>query len=126
VEAEYGVYKLEAAIGFIEAKLGKPLSHPPLPVSFARLRVPVGARTKSLAEATVAEVRAATSTLTKRGTKRPKSAAHAALEGALRKVPSLADVGVHERDGVVSFQRVPVAALRHFVSALTHAAARLK
>ncbi len=126
-EVIYGIYKLDAAIGFIEAKLGHPLAHPPLPVAFARLRIPVGgARTKRLEHATIAEINAATTKLTTRGRKPTKSAAHAAFEKALSAISSLDGVHVHERNGFVTFQKVPVAAIHHFVGALTHAAARLR
>jgi hypothetical protein len=125
-EVSYGIYKLDAAIGFIEAKLGHPLAHPPLPVAFDKLRIPVGAKKKSLEHATITEINAATSKLTARGRKRTKSTAHAAFEKAIARVTSLEGVHVHERDGFVSFQRIPVAAIHHFLGALTHAAAKMR
>ena len=39
-EAKYGVTKLDAALSFIEAKIGAPLAHPPLPIAFDKLRFP--------------------------------------------------------------------------------------
>jgi len=64
-EQTYGVAKLDAALGYIEAKLGKPLAHPPLPVSLDRLRIPTAeGASKSLESATFAELVAATGKLT--------------------------------------------------------------
>jgi hypothetical protein len=38
-EETYGVSKLDAALAYVEAKLGHPLEHPPLPVHLSRLRI---------------------------------------------------------------------------------------
>jgi hypothetical protein len=113
------VNKLDAALGYIEAKLGKPLAHPPLPVSLDRLRIPTAeGGTKSLESATVAEIAAATGKLTSASRKKPKTPARAALEKALEAISSLAGVRVSESQGAVSFGAVPLAALARFASAL--------
>ncbi|HEX7602096.1 MAG TPA: hypothetical protein VF316_10840, partial [Polyangiaceae bacterium] len=117
-EQAYGVAKVDAALGYIEAKLGKPLAHPPLPVALDRLRIPAASGTKSLGTATVAEISAATSKLTVASRKRPKTPARAAIEKALEGISSLADVKVSETHGAVSFGAVPLAALVRFASAL--------
>ena len=97
-----------------------PLEHPPLPVSFDRLRVDG----KSLANASVREINAATAKLTSAGRKKPKTPEHTALVAALAKVASLRDVVVRERQGLVTFERVPLAALGHFVRAIASAKVR--
>ena len=124
-EELYGVSKLEAAIAFVKAKLGTLPAHPPLPVAFNRLRIPVKTGTKALADASVAEIRAATSALLGKGSKRPRSAAHGAITKSLGAVASLRDVATTERDGFLTFQRVPVAAFEHFIRALGKAHAQL-
>ena len=109
-EQAYGTAKLDAALGYIEAKLGKPLAHPPLPVSLDRLRIPTSeGGTKSLESATVAEIAAATGKLTSASRKKPKTPARAALEKALGGISSLAGVRVSESGGAVSFGGVPLA-----------------
>lgn len=113
-EERYGLQRLDAALGFIEAKIGKSLEHPPLPVAFDKLRVPVGDGTKLVADATVAEITAATRKLTSASRKKPASAARSAVEKALAAIASLANVRVHERNGIVSFEGVPLAALAKF------------
>lgn len=116
-EETYGVSKLDAAIGYVEAKLGHAVAHPPLPVAFAKLRFDG----KPLEQASVQEINAATSKLTSAGRKKPKTPAHSAIVAALGKVASLKGVVVRERQGLVTFERVPLAALRHFVRALSGA-----
>lgn len=124
-EQLHGVSKLEVAIAFVKAKLGSLPEHPPLPVAFDRLRIPVKSGTKSLADASVAEIRAATSALLGTTKKRPRSAAHGAITRSLESVASLRDVATTERDGLLTFHRVPVAALEHFIRALGKAHAQL-
>jgi hypothetical protein len=120
-EARYGTTKLDAAIAFVEAKLGKPLEHPPLPVALDRLRIPVKGGSKSVGDATVAEIAAATSKLTASSRKRPATPARAALLAQLKKAASLRGVTVHEHAGLLSFTGVPVSAIHHFIGALTKA-----
>lgn len=120
-EQRHGVSKLDAALGFIESKLGRALVHPPLPVAFERLRIPVGKTTKRLEEATVAEINAATSKLTASWRKRPQTLAQSSLAASLARVESLRSVTVHERRGLVTFQNVPLAAMGRFASALGRA-----
>ena len=118
-EQTYGVAKLDAALGYIEAKLGKPLAHPPLPVSLDRLRIPTaGGGSKPLESATFAELVAATGKLTNASHKKPRTPARAAIEKALGGVSSLAGVRVSESHGSVTFGPVPLAALARFASAL--------
>ncbi len=120
-EELYGLQRLDAALGFIEAKLGKPLEHPPLPIAFDKLRVPVGDGTKLIADASVAEIAAATSTLTSGTRKKPKTAARVAIEKALAAIASLAKVHVTERNGNVNFEGVPLASLAKFGRAVAAA-----
>ena len=100
-ERSHGLAKLDAALGFIEAKLGKPLEHPPLPIALDRLRIPVGDHTKPLADASVAEILAATGALTSKSKKRPKTPARSAIEKTFAGVSSLSAVHVAERGGMV-------------------------
>jgi N-acetylglucosamine kinase-like BadF-type ATPase len=119
-EDTYGVSKLDAALGFIEAKIGKSLEHPPLPIAFERLRIPVdGGKTKTLAAATVPEITRATSKLTSGAHRKAKTPAATALTESIGKVSSLEGVRIHEKNGVVSFSGIPLAAIHHFVRALT-------
>lgn len=120
-ETVYGITKIDAAIGFIEAKLGQPLEHPPLRVAFDKIRIPVKTGTVSLENATVAQVTAATSALLQSGKARPKSHARVALEAAIGEVASLEDVVVREHAGRVSFTNVPLAAISHFARAVAKA-----
>jgi len=120
-ETTYGTSKLEVALGFIEAKLGHSLEHPPLPVAFEKLRVPVGKGTKSLDAASVPEITAATSKLTASWHKKPKTPAQKALSEQIAKIDSLDGVRVHEHAGLVSFTGVPLGAIHHFIRALTAA-----
>ncbi|CAN5771721.1 hypothetical protein BH09MYX1_BH09MYX1_67270 [soil metagenome] len=117
-EEKYGVQILDAALGFIEAKLGHPLEHPPLPIAFDKLRVPVAEGTKPLADATLVEITGATSNLTSGARKKPKTPARAALEKSLGAVDSLAEVRVAERSGLISFEGVPLAAMTRFARAI--------
>ena len=117
-ETRYGTSKLDAALGFIEAKLGHPLEHPPLPVAFEKLRIPVTSGSKSLDDVSVPEITAATSKLTGASYKKAKTPAQAAIMTQLAKMKSLSDVRVHEIGGVVSFTGVPLAAIHHFIRAL--------
>lgn len=120
-EKTLGIAKLDAVLSFIQAKLGEPLAHPPLPVAFDRLRIPVGDGTKSVESATVAEIDAARRKLQSATRKRPKSAARDALESSLAAVGSLENVKVSERGGVVSFTGIPLAAFERFVKAVAKA-----
>ncbi|HEY1959669.1 MAG TPA: hypothetical protein VGH28_28865 [Polyangiaceae bacterium] len=120
-ETTYGTSKLDAALGFVEAKLGHPLAHPPLPVAFDKLRIPVGKGTKGLETASVPEITAATSKLTASWHKKPKTPAQSALAEQIAKIDSLGGVRVHERDGILSFTGVPLGAIHHFIRALTAA-----
>lgn len=123
-ETRHGTSKLDAALGFIEAKLGHPLEHPPLPIAFERLRITMGSGTKSLESASVPEITAATSKLTGASRKKPKTPAQSAIGAELAKIDSLGDVRVHEHAGILSFTGIPLAAIHHFIRALT--AAKLK
>lgn len=124
-EEKYGTTKLDAALSYIEAKLGAPLVHPPLPVAFDRLRIPVsrdGAAAKSvpLADARVEDIVAATRALAKHASK-PTSSAERVLAEALKRTPSLARARARVRGGVVSFTGVPLDALVAFADAVRSA-----
>lgn len=120
-EETYGVALLDAAIGYLEAKGGRAIDGA-LPVAFERLRVPVGGRRVPLAEATVADVTAATRALAKSTRARgPRSATRDAMLEALKKEASLGGVRVHEANGFLSFTHIPVAALTRFLRAVSAA-----
>ncbi len=92
-----------------------------MPVAFEKLRIPVARGTKNLAQASVPEITAATSKLTASWHKKPRTPAQNALAEQLAKIDSLKSVRVHEHAGVLSFTGVPLAALHHFIGALTAA-----
>lgn len=117
-EEKYGTTRLDAALSFLEAKLGAPLAHPPLPIAFDRLKIPVTRDGKTtsvpLEKAAVEEIVAATRALDKSGKKKPTSSLERALGEALRKHQTLASSAVRVRAGLVSFTSVPAAALSLF------------
>ncbi len=120
-EELYTVTKLDAALGYIEAKLGTPLAHPPLPIAFDRLKIPAVRDGKpvqlSLADARVEDVTAATQRLTK-PSKKPRDHVEHALHAALTAAPGFKDMRVHVRRGLVSFTAVPLASLAKFAQLL--------
>jgi hypothetical protein len=127
-EATYGVAVLDAAIGYLEAKGGRAVDGV-LPVAFERLRIPVAGGVRAsvpLAEATVAQINAATRALADGAKKKPgpKSAVRDAILAAVKGDKTLAAIAVHESNGFVSFTHVPVAAMARFARALS--AARVK
>ena len=117
-EETYGVAQLDAALGYIEAKLGKPLAHPPLPVALDKLRIPTPEGTKSIETATIEQIAAATTKLKGAASRRPSTATEKALKAKLGGVASLKRVEVNERNGFVSFVGVPVAAIDRFARAV--------
>ncbi|WP_437969079.1 hypothetical protein WMF04_07190 [Sorangium sp. So ce260] len=127
-EARYGVSKLDAALGYIEAASGGEARRR-VPVDFARLRIPVRRDGQpdrvSLDEASVEEIRAATRAL--RGKPRPAGGAGeppatAALRRALRDAGA-PDVKVQVARDKVSLSGIPLSALAKTLRAL--AAAKL-
>ena len=122
-ETRYGVSRLDAALGLLEAQ-GLDLGGAKVPVDFARLRVPVKRDGKgghaALAEATVDEVRAATRTLQRKAKKTPVKASPVAraVTGALSKVAALRAVTVHHAHDAVTLGKIPTAAWDAFVKAV--------
>jgi hypothetical protein len=125
-EARYGVAKLDAVLAYLEARTG-PLRGR-LPVDFSKLRiaVPQGDRVRRLgvADASVAEIRAAGRALRREAQRTPPrdSPVVRAIAAVLRAKP-LCDVRVRLAAGKLSFSAVPLAALADFGRAL--AAAKL-
>ena len=117
-EETYGIAKLDAVLGYVEAKLGKPLAHPPLPVALDKLRIPTPEGTKSIETATIEQIAAATTKLKGAASRRPSTATEKALKAKLGGVASLKRVDVTERNGFVSFVGVPVAAIDRFARAV--------
>jgi hypothetical protein len=119
-EAAYGASNIDAALGFLEAKNG-PLGGT-LPVSFARLRIPVpdGRHVKlaAFADLSKAQIQGATRALLDKKSPAPKNPARAALEATLGKHMALGKVVVHERAGYATFANVPLASLDLFARAL--------
>src|SRR5207244_157382 len=97
-EELYTVTKLDAALGYVEAKLGAPLAHPPLPIAFDRLKIPAVRDGKpvqlSLLDAHVEDVIAATQQLTK-PSKKPRDHVEGAIHAALTALPGFKDLRVH-------------------------------
>jgi len=125
-EARYGVAKLDAVLGYLEARTG-PLRGR-LPVDFRKLRLPVRRdgreRRVGVAEASVGEIRAAARALRRRagaeGSR--QSPVVRAVAAALSSGP-LSGVRVRLAAGRLSFSDVPIDQLPAFAAAL--AAVRL-
>lgn len=122
-EAHYTTSKLDAALGFIEARTGGPVKGH-VPVRWESLRIPVrragGPSTVSLENATVAEIHAATRDLLV-GTKRSRahrSPTETALRALLADHAEFAATAIHVHDGSVRFGPVPLASLAEFVKLL--------
>lgn len=117
-EEKYGTTKLDAALSYIETKLGTPLAHPPLPVAFDRLRIPIGGDSRTLDEARVEDIVTATRALARR--ERVSTSSFERMARAkLAEHPPLAGVRVRVRGGLLTLTNVPLAALDAFITALT-------
>jgi hypothetical protein len=121
-ETRYGTSKLDLALTYLAAK-GLDLDGPKIPVDFARLKIPATrdgkAQQLGLAEATVAEIAAATRSLARKG-RAPKKAASAvqeAIEAGLRKSASLRAVGVQHARGEITLRGIPEGQWASFVKA---------
>jgi len=121
-EDKYGISKLDAAIGFIEAQIGGP-AQSRLPVAFDALRVPVEKDGKTshklLEDSTVEEIHAATRKLQRAENKTPVKASPVvkALTKELQ-TAKLRGVTVRFAGGKVSFGGVPIEAFVEFVKGL--------
>ena len=110
-EELYGVTKLDAGLSFIEAKIGDVPAHPPLPIAFDKLRVPVaGGGWVPFKDARLEDLAAATRALSKRPPT-PSSHAERALAETFAKHPSFKGVRVRVRNGLASLVGIPIAAL---------------
>lgn len=123
-EQKYTVTKIDAAIGWLEAKQGKPIGKS-LPTPLAKLRIAITrdgkARTASLVEATVAEIRAATrAILAKAGRSRAKAKepAQTKIEAAFGKAKGLEGVKVRVAGGLLHVGAVPLASWTAFRAAI--------
>mgnify|MGYP001613902009 CR=1 FL=1 len=118
-EERSAVSKLDAALGYLDAKTGGAVKGR-LPVAFDKLRIPVrrqaAATTVSLEDATVAEVRAATRALSAGPTRR-RSPRLVALSKALGGA-ALKTITVSERNGRLHFGEVAAEHLADFARAL--------
>ncbi len=113
-EETYGVTKLDAGLSFIEAKLGFEPKHPPLPIAFNKLRIPLaGGDSVAFKHARIEDVVAATRALSKLPAA-PTSSAERALMETFAKHPSFKGVRVRVRNGLATIFGVPVAALDVF------------
>ena len=120
-EATYGITNLDLALAYLEAKTG-PIKGS-VPVDFAKLKIPVvtesGTKSVLFHAATGAQIQAAIRALQKQSGKAPRSNVQAAIETKFGGVASLKAVTVHESQGYVNFQRVPVAALGMFAPTIS-------
>ncbi|MBI2389102.1 MAG: hypothetical protein HYV09_05755 [Deltaproteobacteria bacterium] len=123
-EAAHGVAKLDALLSFLEAKQKKPLGKS-LPAALTKIRVPIAQYGRDdavpLADATVAQLRAATKKLLKQSGRTravKKGKLQESLEAAFAGVELLAGIDVREDDGFVSLRRIPVGAFKAFTKAL--------
>lgn len=128
-EETYGIAVLDAALGYLEAKVGHTLDGA-LPVAFDRLKIPVtegkATRHVPLARATVAQINAATRALSKPSAQRgPRSALRDAMIAAMKSSPILDGVRVHEANGILSFTHVPAGGLGPFARAVGKAHTRV-
>jgi hypothetical protein len=124
-EEKYGIATLDAALAYLQAKNGAPLTghHP---IDFDALTIPVDSKgetkKKKLSDVTVRDLAAATAKLTGGARAKPKSEAYHAIAKELTAQKPLAGVGIHESAGVFSFERVPSGALEHFANAVLRGA----
>lgn len=122
-ETRFGVSRLDAALGLLEAQ-GLDLVSGRVPVDFARMRVEVKREGKAvrvaLADATVDEVRAATRSLQRKGRKvaAKTSPVVRAVSTALGKVAALREVTVHHASDAVTLGGIPTAAWHAFAKAV--------
>lgn len=124
-EKRYGTAVLDAALSYLEAKLGAPVQGR-LPVKFEALRVPVerkgAARSLPLEKVTLAELRKATAKLARAGTSKARGAARtrseSAVSEALHRVKMLEECTVQVRDGKLWLGAVPLYALEALGRAL--------
>jgi hypothetical protein len=127
-EERYGVAKLDAAIAYVEARLGAPAKER-VPIDWKTLRIPVTrdgeTRRLSLDEITVEELRAATRALTRRthtprpGTPPDVAAITRALPPALRR-----EVRVSAHKDRIALTNIPRDALHDLARALAKARLR--
>jgi len=121
-ETRYGTSKLDAALTYLAAK-GLALDGPKIPVDFARLKIPARRDGKAhllgLADATVAEIAAATRSLMRKGRapKRASSRVQGAIEAGLRKSVALRKVGVQHARGEITVRGIPDGQWEAFVKA---------
>jgi hypothetical protein len=122
-EARYTVTKLDAALSFVEARMGGP-ANGHLPIRWESLRIPVQKQRTvvrlSLGDATIAQINAATRAVLareKHGTK-PQSPSEMLLKQLLAAEKQFANVTIHVSDGSVRFGAVPLASIRAFASAI--------
>jgi hypothetical protein len=129
-QEKYGMTLLDAAIGWMLARTGKPLGKK-LPMKFGQVRIDVKRNGKSvkvgLGDATVEEVQAATAKLLgKTGRKAARlSDVERVLADVMKTEKVLGDLTVSVTGGVARFVGVPLAALDTFLDALKNAEAKL-
>jgi len=114
--AKYGIWKLDAAVGWFYATHGPLPLH--TPIDFDRVRVDG----KPLGKLTVAAIKSARKrALEPNGKRRPKHAFEDALSASLGKHDALGHVHVHEASGFLNFHRVATGAVKAFAEALLRA-----
>jgi hypothetical protein len=121
-EARYGVSKLDAVIGYLEAKSGGPIQGS-LPVAFDKLKIPVERdgkpTTVPLEEATVEAIETATRKLKRSGQKHPR-AASPVLVAVTRELSKgkLRGISAKISGGKLMLGAVPLDALAELADAL--------
>ncbi len=125
-EVRYGTSKLDAVLGFLDAKNGGP-PRTRTPVDFEKLRIPVTRAGKTVAakveDATVEEIAAATrAARRKTGTAPRKTSPVAAAVARELRSGALRGISVHVAAGKLALGDIPLAAL----PALAKALARIK
>lgn len=123
-ETRYGLSKLDAALDLLQARTGGP-PRARVPVDFTKLRIPLiprpreGTRTISFAQATVAQIQAATRALTRTSAPRAKrSPVEKAILAALKGTP-LSGVTVRLANGHITIGNIPEAHVARLGAALS-------
>jgi hypothetical protein len=123
-ETRYGLSKLDAALDLLQARTGGP-PKARVPVDFTKLRIPLippprgGARTIAFAEATVAQIQAATRAITRASAPRLKrSQVEKAILDALKATP-LSAATVRFANGHITIGNIPEAEVGRLGKALS-------
>jgi hypothetical protein len=114
-EIEFTVWRLDAAIGYLEAK--HTALSPHAPIDFARVKIDG----KALADCSVAFIKSATTRARKGAGKAETTAYRDALSKVFAKHAAFRSLSIRESHGRTSFHSVPNASLRTFAELVLEA-----